>query len=194
MKLAINDSYFISDIAQGDQPAYIEHLRVRQIYEQTLTIPFPYTQADADWWVDHSLAAYAAAGGRSSNWAIRRASDDYLVGGIGFVDLKIGQTHKAELGYFLCKPLWNTGLMTQTVARVCEYGFREFGLEKITAHVFAHNVGSARVLEKNGFQCEGLLRGHYKKDGRIFDGKIYGRLVTDPVGVPDAGRTKPFKP
>ena len=184
MKLAINESFYISDIHQGDQSAYIEHLKVRQIYEQTLSIPFPYTQKDADWWVERCLKANAEASGRTSNWVIRRTSDDYLVGGIGFVDLAVGKAFRAEIGYFLAKPYWGKGLMTEAVGKVCEYGFREFGLDKITAHVFSFNVGSARVLEKNGFECEGHLRSHYKKDGQLFDGKVYGRLKSDP------GRTK----
>lgn len=47
MKLPINDSYFISDIAPSDKPAFLEHLQEKQIYDQTLAIPFPYTEADA---------------------------------------------------------------------------------------------------------------------------------------------------
>jgi hypothetical protein len=55
MKLKINESYYISDFKEGDQPDLIEHLKERQIYEQTLAIPYPYTQADADGWVNHNL-------------------------------------------------------------------------------------------------------------------------------------------
>jgi RimJ/RimL family protein N-acetyltransferase len=49
-------------------------------------------------------------------------------------------------------------------------------LIRITANVFAFNLGSARVLEKSGFQLEGFLRKHYKKDGKIFDGKLYAKI------------------
>lgn len=57
MKLKINDSYFISDIALTDKAAYLEHLKEKQIYDQTLAIPHPYTEADADWWVNHNIEA-----------------------------------------------------------------------------------------------------------------------------------------
>jgi RimJ/RimL family protein N-acetyltransferase len=65
--------------------------------------------------------------------------------------------------------------------------------------VFDFNLGSARVLEKAGFRNEGYLRGHYKKDGRIFDGKVYGLLAEDlqvdspGPGLPDRLRASKAK-
>ena len=182
MHLKINDSYFISDIEIGDKAAYLEHLKEKQIYDQTLAIPFPYTEADADWWINDNIEAAKSQGGRSVNWAIRRIQDNYLVGGIGYHGLKIGQSHKAELGYWLAMPYWSKGIVTEAVHKVTAFAFKEFGLVRITANVFHFNVRSARVLEKAGFQCEGYLRSHYEKDGKIFDGKLYALLKGDVVG------------
>lgn len=69
--------------------------------------------------------------------------------------------------------------MTEAVKKITEYGFRELGLVRITAKVFYFNKGSARVLEKSGYTCEGILRNHYKKDGKIFDGKLYAIIQSD---------------
>ncbi|MDZ4660672.1 MAG: GNAT family N-acetyltransferase [Pseudomonadota bacterium] len=179
MKLKINDSYTISDIALSDKAAYIEHFQEKQIYLQTLAIPFPYTEADADWWINNNIEATKNQDGRSVNWAIRQSHDDYLIGGIGFHGHKIGKSHKAELGYWLAKPYWNKGIMTEAVKKTTEYGFKELGLTRVTAHVFDFNIGSAKVLEKSGYQFEGLLRNHYKKDGKIFSGKLYAVILED---------------
>ena len=122
------------------------------------------------------MAETTARQGRSVNWAIRR-SDGFLVGGIGFHDFELGKSHKAELGYWLAKSYWGQGIMTQAVDAVARFGFQEFGLLRITANVFHFNIGSARVLEKAGFQLEGYLRKHYKKDGKIFDGKLYAKVT-----------------
>ncbi len=191
MKLKINDSYHISDIALSDKAAYLEHFKEKRIYDQTLAIPFPYTEADADWWINHNIEATAKQGGRSVNWAIRRSSDNFLVGGIGFLGLTIGEDHKAELGYWLAKPYWKNGIMTASVKKAVEFAFKEFGLTRITANVFHFNIGSARVLEKAGFQCEGYLRSHYKKDGKIFDGKLYAILNSD---LSNSVKIRPLKP
>jgi RimJ/RimL family protein N-acetyltransferase len=61
--------------------------------------------------------------------------------------------------------------MTGVVQRLCQHAFEELGLVKITAHVFAHNPVSARVLEKSGFQEEGFLRKHFVKDGKFIDAR-----------------------
>lgn len=50
-------------------------------------------------------------------------------------------------------------------------------LIRISAHIFIYNKGSARVLEKAGFQCEGVLQKYYKKDGQLTDGKLYALIA-----------------
>ncbi len=64
-------------------------------------------------------------------------------------------------------------MMTAVVRIACEHAIANWKLLRITAHVFDSNVASARVLEKNGFVCEGHLRKHFLKDGRSIDGKLY---------------------
>ena len=66
--------------------------------------------------------------------------------------------------------------MTAVVCRACEFAFSEFGLVKITAHVFANNPASVRVLEKCGFAQEGYLRKHYFKDDHFLDARLYALL------------------
>ena len=63
--------------------------------------------------------------------------------------------------------------MTAVVGQACEHAFAAWKLVRITAHVFDFNAASARVLEKNGFECEGHLRKHFLKDGRFIDSKLY---------------------
>jgi ribosomal-protein-alanine N-acetyltransferase len=113
--------------------------------------------ADADEWLA-VVARTTRQRGQPVHWAIRTA-DDALIGGCGFDGLQIGKSHRAEVGYWLAKPFWERGIMTAVVKRLCQHAFEDFGLVKITAHVFPHNQGSARVLEKCGlFQQEGGQR------------------------------------
>ena len=174
MKLNIDSSFYISDITESDKPAYVHHLQEKQIYDQTLNIPYPYSEKDAEWWINH-IQEETSKQGRSVNWAIRSA-DGHLIGGIGFHDFELGKSHRAELGYWLAKPFWSQGIMTKAVEVVCGFAFKELNIVRITAHVFSFNLGSEKVLEKSGFQLEGILRKHYKKDGKIFDGKLYAKI------------------
>jgi RimJ/RimL family protein N-acetyltransferase len=174
MKLTVNASIHLSEIRSSDKGAYVEHLNDKDIYDCTLRIPFPYTETHAEEWlalVEKSTKQH----GQPVNWAIRN-ENDYLIGGIGFDGLTLGKSHRAEIGYWLAKPYWGRGIMTAVVQRVCRHAFEEFGLAKITAHVFPHNPEWARVLEKCGFREEGFLRKHFIKDGQFIDARLFALL------------------
>jgi RimJ/RimL family protein N-acetyltransferase len=174
MRIVVNDQAQLSEFRPSDKPALVQHLNDRDIYDRTLRIPFPYTDACADFWLG-LVAKITEQQGRPVHFAIRSA-DDSLIGGCGFDDFQAGQSHRAEVGYWLAKPFWGRGIMTAVVKRLCRHAFEEFGLAKITAHVFPNNPASARVLEKCGFQQEGFLRKHHLKDGQLIDARLFALL------------------
>lgn len=174
MKFDINDQVRLSEFRPSDKDTLVTHLNDRDIYERTLRIPFPYSDKDADEWLA-LVAKVTRQQGRPVHWAIRSA-DDALIGGCGFDGFQVGKSHRAEVGYWLAKQYWGQGIMTAVVQRLCRHAFDEFGLVKVTAHVFTHNPASARVLEKCGFQQEGLLRKHFLKDGRFIDARLFALL------------------
>ena len=174
MRIVVNDQVHLSEFRSSDKDALIEHLNDRDIYERTLRIPFPYTDASADEWLA-LVAKITTQQSRPVHFAIRSA-DDALIGGCGFDGFQFGKAHRAEVGYWLAKPFWGRSIMTAVVQRVCQHAFEEFGLVKITAHVFSHNPASARVLQKCGFQEEGFLRKHFLKDGTLLDAKFFALL------------------
>jgi RimJ/RimL family protein N-acetyltransferase len=174
MKIVVNALVHLSEFRSSDKPALVQHLNDRDIYDRTLRIPFPYTDAAADEWL--ALAAkITEQQGRPVQWAIRSA-DDALIGGCGFDGFQVGKSHRAVVGYWLAKPCWGQGIMTAVVQRACQHAFEELGLAKITAHVFSNNPASARVLEKCGFQEEGFLRRHFLKDGQFIDARLFALL------------------
>ena len=174
MTINVNDRIHLSEFCPADKAALVAHLNDREIYERTLHIPYPYTDADADEWLAVD-ARITQEQGRPVHWAIRGA-DDALIGGCGLDGFQLGQSHRAEIGYWLARPLWGQGIMTAVVQRVCQQAFAELELAKITAHVFPENQASARVLEKCGFQQEGYLRRHCLKDGKLLDARLFALL------------------
>jgi RimJ/RimL family protein N-acetyltransferase len=172
--ILVNQQVHLTEFRTSDTPALIEHLRAKEIYDRTLRIPYPYTEKDAEEWLAIVRKATEQQG-RTVHFAIRN-TEDYLIGGCGFDGFQVGKSHRAEIGYWLAKPFWGQGIMTAIVNKACQYGFEELGLVKITAHVFATNPASARVLEKCSFEQEGYLKRHYVKDGQLLDAKLYARL------------------
>ena len=174
MTIVVNDQIQLAEFRPSDKDALVEHLKDRNIYERTLRIPFPYTEAHADEWLA-LVAKSDKEHGRQLHWAIR-TTEDFLIGGCGFEGFQVGKSHRCEIGYWLATRFWGRGIMTAVVQRVCQHAFEEFGLVKIIAHVVTHNPASARVLEKCGFVQEGLLRKHFLKDGQFIDVKLFALL------------------
>ncbi|MBN2662975.1 MAG: GNAT family N-acetyltransferase [Bacteroidales bacterium] len=76
----------------------------------------------------------------------------------------------AEIGYWIAEPYWNKGFGTQAVKLILEYTFETFTqIEKICARVYHYNVGSMKVLLKNGFEKEAIIEKAAFKAGQYVD-------------------------
>jgi RimJ/RimL family protein N-acetyltransferase len=173
-QINVRDGIHLSGIRPGDKSALLEHFHTRDVYETTLNIPHPYTAADADSWINKRIE-HANTHGQPVTFAIRNANDK-LIGVISADNFNPGTTHRAQIGYWLAKPLWGQGIMTDVLRAFVTHAFAEFQVVRLIADVFAFNLGSARVLEKNGFKLEGVLRQHYRKDRKLIDARVYGLL------------------
>jgi len=178
VEIEVRAGLYLSSVRLSDKPALLEHFRTKDVYNTTLNIPFPYREEHADWWLQ-KRAEQTARLGREVCFAIRTSGDRKLIGCISADTLEPGTTHEAEIGYWLAKPFWGQGIMTDVVRRYVEYAFRELKVVRLTAHTFEFNRASARVLEKNGFTLEGRLRQHLLKDGQLIDARFYGLLKED---------------
>lgn len=66
----------------------------------------------------------------------------------------------AQLGYAIDAAHEGQGVMSEAVSAVIQYGFDELNLHRITAFHELGNVRSARLLERLGFEAEGLRKAH----------------------------------
>jgi ribosomal-protein-alanine N-acetyltransferase len=178
LQLKVRDDLYLSSVEFADKPALLEHFRTKDVYNTTLNIPFPYLEEHADWWLQKRIEQTRRIG-KAVCFAIRTAGDGKLIGCISADTLEPGATHKAEIGYWLAKPFWGRGIMTDAVRAYAHYAFHELNLTRLTACTFDFNLASARVLEKNGFKLEGRLRKHLLKDGKLIDARFYGLLKED---------------
>lgn len=130
--------------------------------------PHPYRLEDADAWIALNM-------GDTSRYDYAIDVRGELVGGIGLMPMADVHAGTAELGYWLGEPYWGQGIMTRAVAAMTTYGLDELLFVRLQAEVFADNLGSMRVLEKNGYVREGVLRKHIRKNGVIMDSVLYAR-------------------
>lgn len=111
----------------------------------------------------------------------RAEQPDKLVGTaeIFQYDLKV---NKVVIGYRFSESCWGQGLATEAVRALTGCLFETVGLNRIEAYVMPQNVASQRVLEKNGFVREGLLRqANFWTDKGVVDLIVYSLLRSDAL-------------
>lgn len=87
---------------------------------------------------------------------------------------------RAEIGYSMeDESFKEKGLMSEAVEAIIAYGFNQMNLHRIEALVGSENVPSLRLMEKNSFVKEGLLREHYLVDGKFEDSIMFSKLYEE---------------
>lgn len=141
------------------------------IQDNLRDLPYPYTEQDARDYIQSALAAE-----RDTTYAFAIAVDGALVGSIAASRGANVHRRTAELGYFVAQECWGRGIATEAVRQICEYIFENTDILRICAEPYAHNAASCRVLEKAGFEFEGILRQNAVKNGVVLDMKVYSRI------------------
>ena len=99
-----------------------------------------------------------------------------LCGLIGLILQKDVYRKSAEIGYWLGEPFWGKGIATKAVKLITEYAFDVLKITRIYAGIFEYNIASMKVLEKNGFQNEGISEKAVFKNDKIWDEHRYSKL------------------
>ena len=117
----------------------------------------------------------AAEQGQAIRWGIAWKESDVLVGSCGYHNWS--QEHRrAEIGYEVAPSLWRRGVMSEVLPVICGFGFARMELNRIGALIMPSNVASIRLVEKLGFQREGVLRKYLVKAGVAEDFVSYSLL------------------
>lgn len=145
--------------------------------------PYPYTINKGKEWLE-----FANKDNFNYNFAI--TINDNAIGGIGLAIGEDIERISAEVGYWLGEDYWGCGITSSALKGIVEYGFGELKLSKsddfdtcktkdfrtlhrIFAKPLEKNIASRRVLEKNGFILEGILRKSVIKFDKIHNQALY---------------------
>jgi len=127
------------------------------IARMTGSFPYPFPLLSAEF----KIITFHAAKRRSlaHPYAITLKGDDTL---IGVTDLfKREETALWEVGYWIGRPFWGKGFMTEACAALLAEADATLSVADRVAGVFIDNPGSARVLEKLGFKRSGQLEPYF---------------------------------
>lgn len=116
------------------------------IVRMTCSIPFPFIPLAAEFWIMQNNANRRL--GTNYGYAITQGGGELM----GIMDLFTNSDGDKEVGYWIGRPYWGNGFITEAAQAVIEEGFRSFDIDYIDAGYFYDNPASGRVLEKLGFE------------------------------------------
>ena len=101
-----------------------------------------------------------------------------IAGLAGFKEIDM-INNKSEIGYWLAEKLQGKGIITRTVRKMIDFGFRNMKLNRIQIKVAVGNMKSAAIPRRLGLVLEGIERhGEFHTD-RYFNLEIYSILKAE---------------
>lgn len=96
------------------------------------------------------------------SYAVCKREDGRVIGAIALSmngDSRLAEEEDAcELGYWIGKPFWGQGLMTEASEALLRRAFTELGMRRVWCGYYEGNEKSKRVQEKLGFRYEKTVR------------------------------------
>lgn len=135
-----------------------------KIASMLATAPFPYTLNDAIEWIENKVIGSTEI---EHVFAITLA-DNPDAGLVGLMGVHGNEQEKglAEVGYWLAEPYWGKGYASEALRILIDFAFETFGFVTLVAGNFEDNPGSGRVLEKTGFEPDGVEEAYSRaRDG-----------------------------
>lgn len=142
---------WIRPFREEDCAAAVEYLNDAEVNAPLISIPFPFSYADAMAFFRKMQKTYAA--GRPEFFVLADKGTDEMIGAIGLhaEHTLADRAYVGEIGYWLAKTYWGQGYMHEAVAAVLSFAFSKLELKIIVATTNTDNKRSQRVLKSSGF-------------------------------------------
>lgn len=165
----------LREMSPEDVTSLLKHLGNPQVVKFIDTQPIK-TREQADEWLRWMGSFFSAKDGL--RWGVTLKSDGSFIGSAGIHNWN-REARYAEIGYDIAQPHWGKGYATEVVEAIIDFGINRMCLNRIEADVIDGNHASMRVLEKLGFQHEGVLRQRVYKNGEYHDVHLFALLSKD---------------
>lgn len=101
---------------------------------------------------------------------------EHIVGDITFSNIVRGVLQSCYVGYKIDEHNNGKGFMSEALSHAVQQVFDDMRLHRIEANIMLHNIASQRVVEKLGFQREGISKDYLKINGTWEDHYRYALI------------------
>ena len=102
-----------------------------------------------------------------------------LLGGLTLGLVRRGVAQACTLGYWMGQRHAGKGYMTEAVRGALRFAFQDLALHRVEAACLPNNAPSRRLLDRVGFQHEGMARSYLRINGVWADHLLYAALASD---------------
>ncbi len=157
------DNIILRKLINDDQKSLAILANNKKIWDNVRDyLPFPYTDIDAENFINLTKKESIP-----TTFAIEYKGE--FCGVIGLTGQSDVYKKTAEIGYWIGEPFWNKGIATTAVKLITGCGLNSLNFIRIHTGVFEYNIGSMRVLEKNGYVKDGIFKKSIFKNEKIWD-------------------------
>lgn len=110
---------------------------------------------------------------------IFKKDDSALIGAVTLDNIRYGAIESASLGYWIGKPFSKRGYMKEALRAIIYYSSEHLKIGRIEAATLPENLPSRNLLEKSGFNFEGIVESYLKINGSWRDHVLYASLNFD---------------
>lgn len=165
----------LREVTTEDDRDMLEYLSDQDVVKPMGLEPF---QTESDVWDEINWYKSIYNEGTGIRWGITLKDSGKVIGSCGFLNM-LSKHHRAEIGYELSQEHWGKGIASEALEAVVTYGYQHFQLERIEALIEPANFPSQKLVEKQGFKREGLLRHYEFTCGKFDDLYMYSIIKKD---------------
>ncbi|MCP3739506.1 GNAT family N-acetyltransferase [Rossellomorea sp. BNER] len=165
----------LREVTAGDTGDMLLYLSDKEVVKYTGLEPF---QTVDDVWDEIKWYNSIFKEGTGIRWGITLKNVGKVIGSCGFLN-RVPKHYRTEVGFELSKDYWGKGLANEALEAVIKYGFHHYQLERIEALIEPDNLPSQKLVERQGFKKEGLLRHYEYTCGKFDDLYMYSLLKED---------------
>lgn len=156
------------------------HVRNRQHFEPWDPKPGDMFFTELYWTMQLRQRARDWEEGRGGRFLLAlHAEPERVIGSIGLSNISRGAFQSCHLGYGLDQHCQGQGLMREALEAVIRCAFDTLRLHRVQANYQPHNLRSAGLLKRLGFEIEGHAKNYLYLNGAWRDHVLSSRLNPD---------------